>query len=395
MEFEYSKNVKDVKPSAIREIFKSLSVPGMISFAAGNPSPESFPASDMRRIADGIFASAASEALQYGTTEGYLPLRGQIEARLKQKFSSCSDGDSVIVTTGGQQGIDLISRVLIDPGDTVVCEDPTFIGALNSFRVCGAKTVGVPMDSDGINTDKLEKVLSDNPRCKLLYLIPTFQNPSGVTCSAEKRREIYRIAASHGVVILEDNPYGELRFSGEDVPTFKSIDTEGIVAYCSSFSKILSSGMRVGFLCGPKALIERAVVVKQANDVHTNLFFQMLVSRYMSECDLDSHIESIRDLYRRKCELMVSELARQLPPEVTFTRPQGGLFLWLTLPRGDSSEFFRLCMDRTVAVVDGKTFQPSPAPCRSVRLNYSTPSDEQIITGVSRLAAAAAEYIGS
>ncbi len=393
MEYKISENVKNVKPSAIREIFKVLSVPGLISFAAGNPSPESFPVEQMRLLADKIFSTQAAAALQYGTTEGYTPLRNQVKMRLGKRFSSFTDNDELIITTGGQQGIDLCARAMLDPGDVVLCESPTFIGALNAFRLCGAKTVGVDLELDGISIEKLEKAMKETPRVKLLYLIPTFQNPSGITTSLEKRKVIYNLAKKYGVVILEDNPYGELRFSGEEVPTIKSIDTEGLVMYCSSFSKILSSGMRVGFLCGPKTLIDRCVVIKQGNDVHTNLFFQMLVNEYLESYDIDSHIENIKSLYRRKCSLMLAGLENGLDPSINFTRPEGGLFVWVTLPNGDSGEVFRACIDKNIAVVDGKTFLPSPAPCSSVRLNYSTPADEQIKDGIQIFCSAVNDYI--
>lgn len=393
MEYKISENVKSVKPSAIREIFKYMSVPGLISFAAGNPSPESFPAEAMHAVADKIFSSQSSAALQYGSSEGYTPLRVQIKKRLTEKFNSVTDNDELIITTGGQQGIDLCARAMLDPGDVVICESPTFIGALNAFRVCGAKTVGVELEEDGISIEKLENALKENPRAKILYLIPTFQNPSGITTSYEKRKNVYELAKKYGIVVIEDNPYGELRFSGSDVPTVKSLDTEGLVMYCSSFSKILSSGMRVGFLCGPKSLIDRCVVIKQANDVHTNLFFQMLVSGYLDEYDIDSHIQSIRDLYLHKCNLMLNGLENGLDHSIRFTRPEGGLFVWVTLPKGDSSDIFKACIDKKIAVVDGKTFLPSPAPCSSVRLNYSTPTDQQITDGIAIFCSTVNEYI--
>lgn len=393
MDYKISENVKNVKPSAIREIFKFLSVPGLISFAAGNPSPESFPADELQKVSNEIFSCNASAALQYGTTEGYAPLREWVKQRLTDKFSSFKENDEVIITTGGQQGIDLCARVMLDPGDTVICEKPSFIGALNAFRVCGANTVGVELEQDGMSVSGLEQAIKENPNTKLIYLIPTFQNPMGITTSLEKRKAIYDIALKNGIVILEDNPYGELRFAGKDVPTVKSIDTKGIVVYTSSFSKILSSGMRVGYLCGPKQIIDRCVVVKQANDVHTNLFFQMLVSKYLEEYDIDAHIETIKDLYRRKANLMIGCLERGLSEEVSFTRPEGGLFLWVTLPNGDSSELFKACIENNIAVVDGKAFLPQPAPYSSVRLNYSMPSDEQIIQGIDVFCSTVNEYI--
>ncbi len=387
MNYDFSDKVKDMQPSAIREIFKFLSDPNMISLAAGNPSAASFPIEKIRAISEQIFLTCPVEALQYSVTEGYAPLRAQVAQRLKERFSIGTDSDDVIITTGGQQGIDLTPKVLCNEGDTVICENPSFIGALNAFRSYNAKLVGVDVEPDGINVEMLEKALRENPRTKLIYLIPTFQNPSGVTMSYEKRRAVMALAEKYNTVILEDNPYGELRFDGEDVPTLKSMDTNGRVLYCSSFSKILSAGMRVGFVCGNRELIQKIVVVKQVNDVHTNIFFQMLASKFIEIYGLDEHIASIRALYRAKSSLMIGELEKNFGDTLTFVRPQGGLFIWCTLPEGyDSALFTRRALENMVAVVAGNTFSPDKdAVSRSFRLNYSTPSDEQIIEGVARL----------
>ena len=298
MNYVFSDKVKDMQPSAIREIFKSLSDPNMISLAAGNPSADSFPVEKIRAISEQLLLTDPTGALQYSVTEGYGPLREQLKARLREKFSIGASDDELIITTGGQQGIDLAAKVLCNEGDTVICENPSFIGALNAFRSYNARLVGVDVERDGIDVEKLEQALKANPNTKLIYLIPTFQNPSGITMSPEKRRAVLALAERYGAVILEDNPYGELRFDGEDVPTIKSLDRGGQVLYCSSFSKILSAGMRVGFLCGNKDLIQKIVVVKQVNDVHTNIFFQMLASRFMEVYGLDEHIASIRALYK-------------------------------------------------------------------------------------------------
>lgn len=387
MNYDFSDKVKDMQPSAIREIFKFLSDPNMISLAAGNPSAASFPIEKIRAISEQIFLTCPVEALQYSVTEGYAPLRAQVAQRLKERFSIGADSDDVIITTGGQQGIDLTAKVLCNEGDTVICENPSFIGALNAFRSYNTKLVGVDVEPDGINVEMLEKALRENPRTKLIYLIPTFQNPSGVTMSYEKRRAVMALAEKYNTVILEDNPYGELRFDGEDVPTLKSMDTNGRVLYCSSFSKILSAGMRVGFVCGNRELIQKIVVVKQVNDVHTNIFFQMLASKFIEIYGLDEHIASIRALYRAKSSLMIGELEKNFGDTLTFVRPQGGLFIWCTLPEGyDSALFTRRALENMVAVVAGNTFSPDKdAVSRSFRLNYSTPSDEQIIEGVARL----------
>lgn len=387
MEFMFSDKVKEMKPSAIREIFKSLSDPNVISFAAGNPSPLSFPVDKMKAVADDIFANQASVAFQYGITEGYPRLREQIRTRLRDRFNTGTEDDEVIITTGGQQGIDLCAKVLCNEGDTVICENPSFIGALNAFRSYNTNLVGVDLEDDGMNIDALENALKANPNTKIIYVIPTFQNPAGITTSLEKRKAILELAKKYNVLILEDNPYGELRFAGEDVPMIKSLDTDGRVLYCSSFSKILSAGMRIGFVCGPKALVQKIVVVKQVNDVHTNQFFQMVASGFIDKYGLDDHIDFIKNLYRDKCNLMLSQLDKYVGDKAKYTRPEGGLFIWLTVDGANGDDLAKRAIENKVAVVTGSSFNPiqggySP----SIRLNYSTPSDEQIIEGVKRLA---------
>ena len=396
MEYKFSDKLANLKPSAIREIFKSLADPEMISFAAGNPSPLSFPVDDLAALAAEIFATDSTNALQYSITEGYIPLRRDVVARLKNKFDIDVDVDNTIIISGGQQAIELACKALCNEGDTVVCEDPSFIGGLNAFRSLGAKTVGVRLDKDGADPDELDRILSENPRVKMIYLIPTFQNPTGITTALEKRRALYDVALRHEVMIFEDNPYGELRFAGEEVPTMKSFDAEGIVIYASTFSKILSSGMRVGYVTAPKEVISKMVVAKQSEDVHTNIFFQMLCHKFIEKCDLDAHIDMIRALYRDKCALMLRSLDENMPKEITFTRPEGGLFLWATLPDGvNEKEFVQNAIKRKVAVVPGETFNcDTTAPSQSFRLNYSTPSDEEIVAGCRALGETAREMLG-
>lgn len=377
-----------LKPSAIREIFKALTDPTIISLAAGNPSPESFPVEDLARISSEIFSDSSTAALQYSVTEGYPPLREDVKARLASRFGIGRDFDMTIITSGGQQGIELLCKTMCDEGDTVIVEEPSFIGALNAFRSNGAKLVGIPMEDDGIDIGKLEDAMKNNPRAKILYLIPTFQNPSGTCMSLEKRKKVYDLAKKYNIIILEDNPYGELRFAGEEIPTIKSFDEDGYVVYSGSYSKVLSAGMRIGFICGPEAIVQKMVVAKQVEDVHTNIFFQMLCHRYIAECDMDKHVADIRKLYKHKCDLMLSEVDKKMPKCVRYTRPEGGLFLWCTLPDNISQpDFVKAAMAKKVAVVPGQTFNSDPnSPSQSFRLNYSTPSDEQIVEGIDRLA---------
>ena len=396
MNYTFSDAFQNLKPSAIREIFKSLTDPTIISFAAGNPSPESFPTEELARLSADIFANSSVTALQYSITEGYPAFREAIAKRQREKFGIGGENDSVMVVSGGNQGIDLCCRVLCNPGDAVLCENPSFIGALNAFRACGAKTIGIDMDEDGMIPQALEEAITQNPRAKFIYLIPTFQNPRGSTTSLARRKALYEIAKKHSLLILEDNPYGELRFAGEEIPTLKSMDTEGLVVYCSSFSKILSAGMRIGFIVAPTEIIQKMAVGKQCEDVHTNIFFQLLCYQYMTECDLDGHIEKIRAIYRRKCSLMLECLDREMPPQITYTRPEGGLFIWCTLPEGyDSADFAKFAVAKKVAVVPGSAFNcDTEAPSNSFRLNYSTPTDEQIVSGIKTLGEIARQYLG-
>ena len=390
MEYNFSKKLAELKPSAIREIFKSLADPTIISFAAGNPSPESFPVKELSELSREIFENESTAALQYSVTEGYTPLREAISQRQKKRFGETMvrEDDTVLVVTGGQQGIELACKSFCNEGDAVICENPSFIGALNAFRSNGAKTVGVEMEADGICIEALEETLKSTPNAKLLYLIPTFQNPTGITMSLAKRLAVLELARKYDLVILEDNPYGELRFSGKDLPTLKSLDTDGRVIYCSSFSKILSAGMRVGFVIANSNVASKMVVAKQVEDVHTNIFFQMLCHKYITRYDLDAHIAKINDLYRRKCNLMLDALHKYVPEDkVSFTRPDGGLFIWGTVKNcTDASSIVKLAIEKKVAVVPGTAFNcDTEAPSGSFRLNYSTPSDEQIVEGVRRL----------
>ena len=402
MTYQFSDKIASLKPSAIREILKAPKDADTISLAAGNPAPETFPVADLAKFAADIFANDSTTALQYGATDGYEPLRRAVADRQKSVWGigrSVADGDSfndtTIIVSGGNQGIELAAKVFCNEGDTVICENPTFIGGLNAFRSCGYNTVGVPIEEDGMNVEALEETIKATPTAKLLYIIPTFQNPAGITTSLEKRKAIYEVCKKYGLMILEDNPYGELRFAGEEIPTIKSFDTEGLVIYCSSFSKILSAGMRVGFVVAPEEVAAKMVVAKQSEDVHTNQFFQMLCYKFMTECDLDAHIAMIREVYGRKCRLMLECLEAELPSSVKFTRPEGGLFIWVTLPDGaDATAFLKACMAEKLMIVPGATFNCDVTEgSMSFRLNYSTPSDDQIKEGIARLGKVAREFV--
>ena len=389
MEYQFSERVRSLKPSAIREILKNSSDPSVIPLSAGNPAPDAFPYDAVSALSADLLQNAPIDALQYGVTEGYAPLRNHLMEYMGNKHQVGTENDDILITSGAQQVMDLLTKTLLNEGDTVLCEAPSFIGSLNTFRSYRAKLVGIPMEEDGIDTEKLEEALDTQPNVKYLYTIPNFQNPSGITMSLEKRKKVYELCRDHGVVILEDNPYGDLRVSGEDVPSIKSLDREGVVVYAGTFSKVISPGMRVGYAIGPKEVIQKMVVCKQGEDVHSNMWAQIVCHRFMTEYDYEAHLERLRGIYRRKSQLLLSAMERYLKPlGITWHSFEGGLFAWCTLPDGvDMLDFVKKATENKVCVVPGTAFLTDESePCQSFRINFSTPTDEQLTEGIRLLA---------
>jgi len=383
MNYNFSNKVSNLKPSAIREIMKYTALPDIIPFAAGNPAPEAFPIKQAEEITHKILSENPIAALQYSITEGYTPLRESIKKRLSSQSCFNPDMDDVITTSGGQQGNELSCKVFLNEGDTLICESPSFIGSLNSFRSYGVHLEGVELEDDGIDLNKLEYTLKTNTNTKIIYVIPNFQNPTGKCMSLEKRKGVYALAQKYDVVILEDNPYGELRFEGEDIPAIKTMDTDGRVIYVGSFSKVVAPGLRVGFVSAPKEIIQKIVVCKQVSDVHTNILAQMLCNSFLNDYDFEAHLSKLRGIYRHKCTLMLSEIDKNFSKKLVTTRPQGGLFIWGTLPDScDMMEFCKKAVERKVAIVPGNAFLIDEAEKTSCfRMNFSTPTNEQLIKG--------------
>lgn len=394
MSYTLSENFSSLKPSAVREILKVTSEPGMIAFAGGSPAVEAFPCDEVKKLSAEILEENAISALVYGVSEGYEPLRKQVAEWLKRRENVGTDDDVVIITAGGTQVMDLTTRVLAREGDTVICEEPSFIGSLNTFRTHGCKLAGVPIDADGMNIEALKKTVAEHPEAKFIYTIPNFQNPGGTTLSLEKRKAMYQIALENDLVILEDNPYGNLRCEGDEVPSIKSMDTEGIVVYAGTFSKIIAPGIRVAYAVVPSKIAPSFTIAKQCSDVHTGVLNQMIVSRWFDEYDTDAHIEKIRAIYRRKLNLMCDCLDKYCGDFITYVRPQGGLFLWAKLPDNvDMLDYVQKLIEKKVAVVPGTAFMTDDtAPCSYIRLNFSTPSDENIIEGVKIMGEVAQQY---
>jgi len=387
MEYHIADRMRNMKPSIIREILKQMSDPTLISFAGGNPAADSFPADDIAAFSEELLRTQPAAVLQYSVSEGVPSVREAVRAFANRRGVLAHENDELLMVSGSQQILDFTTKCLCNEGDTVAVEDPAFLGAYNAFRSNGARLVGVPMEADGVDLAALEAVFAAPDKPRFFYCIPNFQNPTGRTMSAEKRRAVYALSVRYGVPILEDDPYGELRIAGEPVPPIKSLDTEGAVIYAASFSKILCPGMRLAYCLCDRSLAGRFVVAKQCADVHSNVWAQRVCEAMLTRTDMDAHIREICALYRRKARRMMENLDK-LCPEITYIAPEGGMFLWASLPEGvDMPEFVQRCLARKLALVPGNAFAVDEAkPCQSFRMNFSTPTLDQIDKGVSVMA---------
>lgn len=396
MEYSFSDRVQALKPSAIREIFKYAADPEVVSLSAGNPSPEAFPIEEIKEISSRLLEENPIGVLQYSVTEGYPQLRETLKEYMKSHHNIGRDFDDILITTGAQQIMDLATKSLVNEGDVVITEAPSFIGSLNTFRSYNAKLVGVKIDDDGMNMEELEKALQTHKNARFIYTIPNFQNPSGITMSLEKRKKMYELAKKYNVLILEDNPYGDLRYSGEYIPCIKSFDDDGIVLYAGSMSKVISPGIRVAYVIAPKPIFQKMVVCKQGNDVHTNIWSQMVCNELMTKYDFDAHLEKLRNLYRKKAQFMMDLMDKYLVPMgITYAKITGGLFTMCTLPDYvDMQEFCKDAIKNKVCVVPGNAFLTDESEeCHTFRVNFSTPTDEQLEKGIKLLAKTAEKYI--
>lgn len=395
MEYKFSDRVSNLKPSAIREIFKYAADPEVVSLSAGNPSPDAFPAKAIEEISAKVLAEDPIKVLQYSVSEGYTPLRKHLMEYMQKEHNTGSENDDILITTGAQQIMDLCAKALVNEGETVIVEAPSFIGSLNTFRSYNAKLVGVTVEPDGMNTDELEEKLKANPDTKFIYTIPNFQNPSGVTMSLEKRKKVYELAKKYGVLIIEDNPYGDLRYSGEYVPNIKSFDTEGIVIYAGSMSKVISPGIRVAYCICPKPIFQKLVVCKQGNDVHTNIWAQYICDEFITKYDFNAHLAMLRNIYTKKAQFCMDLLDKYCAPAITYNKIDGGLFIWCDLDkRIDMPQFCKDAVIKKVCVVPGNAFLTDEnEECHSFRINFSTPTDEQLEKGIKILGKLANEKI--
>lgn len=401
----YALRTKTLKSSAIRELLKITQKPEVISFAGGLPAPDVFPISRFQEACQKVLQIDGHQALQYGASEGYEPLREMI-ARHIARYGIKAKAENVLITSGSQQALDLIGKLLINPGDRVLVEAPTYLGALQAFNVYGAEYVSVESDNDGLNTELLEAPLRTGP--KFMYVLPNFQNPGGTTLSEGRRHQLVLLADKYGIPIIEDDPYGQLRYEGEHLPPLVVIDREnlrqddgysiGNVIYLSTFSKTLAPGLRLGWIVAPADVITKLVQLKQGADLHTSTFAQVVAYEVAKDNFLDEHVKLIRKVYRERRDVMLEALKKYAPADVTWTHPQGGLFLWLTLPEGmDCNKLFQTALKENVAFVPGDCFYAgngfAAEGLRHMRLNFSYGQPEQIREGVRRLSLAIKQQI--
>jgi 2-aminoadipate transaminase len=400
-EYRYAHRMQKMGSSVIRELLKFTEQPDIISFAGGLPAPEVFPVKEFQQACNDVLEHYGPQALQYSTTEGYTPLREMI-ARHTARYAVEVTADNILITSGSQQALDFIGRLFVNRGDYIVVESPTYLGALQAWNAYGAQYIPVRADEHGMIVDELEAALRIGP--KFIYVLPNFQNPSGSTLCLERRKQLVELADKYGVPIVEDDPYGQLRYEGDHIPSVVSLDSEyrgpngghysGNVIYLSTFSKLLAPGLRLAWVIAPPEVIRKLVMTKQAADLHTASFNQFVAYEVAKGGFLDEHVKTIRATYKERRDVMVEMMEEMFPPEVTWSRPQGGMFLWGVLPEDmDAAEVLKVAIDRRVAFVPGEAFHPRGGGKNTMRLNFSYSSPDTIREGITRLGITLKELI--
>jgi len=393
---QFASRLDNVETSAIRELFKLLGTPGIISFAGGFPDSAMFDVEGLKEASAKALAEAPGGALQYGATEGYEPLRTQLSAFMKTKGVEV-DPSGLIVTTGSQQALDLLGKTLISPGDKVIVEGPTFLATIQCFRLYGAQLISAPVDADGVRTDELEKLIAEH-KPKFVYLIPTFGNPSGAMLSLERRRKVLEMAVRHQTLIVEDDPYGDLYFDQAPPPSIMSLTREvpgsrALVAHCGSLSKVLSPGLRIGWMIGPAELLAKATMCKQFSDAHTSTFAQATAAQYLKSGRMPATLAHVREVYAERARAMGEALRRELGDAITFTQPGGGLFFWARLTGAggkvaDANVLAKRAIEKLVAFVPGAPFFAEKPDVATLRLSFATANVDKIREGIARLGTA-------
>ena len=394
MAVKYAKRMASLKASEIREILKVTERPVVISFAGGLPAPELFPVEEIIEVQKIVLEEAGNKALQYCTTEGFAPLRQWIAARMNTRLGTSFDSDNILITNGSQQALDLTGKVFLDEDDVVLCESPTYLAAISAFKAYSCKFVEVPTDEDGMIIAELDKILATTPRVKLIYVIPDFQNPTGRTWSLERREQLAKVAMKHETIVIEDNPYGELRFEGESLLSVKHFDTEGHTICTGTFSKIFCPGFRIGWIAGDKDIIKKYVMVKQGADLQCNTLAQMAIAKYLELYDIEKHITQIVKTYKSRRDLAVQTMQQHFPKEAKFTIPQGGLFSWIELPAYiNARDVLVKSLEKNIAFVPGGSFFANGGNENTFRINFSNMPEDKIVYGLHVLGEVLREFI--
>ena len=383
----YAKRMEQLTQSDIGDLLKLIAQPDIISFAGGLPAAELFPVEQLRQACDAVLDQIGQVACQYSSTEGFPGLREKIAQRMKDKNNIETDADHILITSGSQQGLDFAGRVFLDKGDVVLMESPSYLGAINAFKGCEPTFLEVPTDDGGMNVEALEKILSTTENVKMIYVIPDFQNPTGRTWTLERRQKFMEVVNRYEIPVIEDNPYGELRFENDTLPALKSMDPKGLVVYLGTFSKILVPGYRLGWVCASDEILSMFNFIKQGADLQTPTVTQLEVNQFMEMFDLDEHVDVIRETYRHRRDVMMEAMETYFPKEVKFTHPDGGLFTWVELPDYINSRDMAVqCLEKKVAYVPGDSFFPNGGKYNCFRMNYSGMPDDKIVAGIQAIA---------
>lgn len=394
MAIKFAKRIEGLKGSEIRELLKLTEKPEVISFAGGLPAPELFPIEEMKEISKVVLDESGTQALQYSTTEGFPPLREQIAKRMNSKNKTNITKDDILITNGSQQGLDFAGKAFLDEGDIVLCESPSYLGAINAFKSYRPNFIEVPTDNNGMIMEELENILSTTENIKMIYVIPDFQNPTGRTWPLERRKKFMEIINKYEIPVIEDNPYGELRFKGEGLPSLKSMDKKGLVIFLGTFSKIFCPGYRIGWTCASQKILSKFIFIKQGADLQASTISQREVSKFIDLYDLDKHVEKIKEVYERRRDLMLETMKSEFPEGIEYTHPEGGLFTWVELPSHlDSRVIMQDCLKNNVAYVPGGSFFPNGGKENCFRLNYSNMPDDRIVEGIKRLGEVLKQYM--
>ncbi|WP_291635315.1 PLP-dependent aminotransferase family protein [Clostridium sp.] len=393
MNIRFSDRVKTLKASEIRELLKFAENPEIISFAGGLPCPELFPVEELQTIVQQVLKTDGRAALQYGPTEGIHSLREIIATQRMKPANVDVTADNITITAGSQQGIEFSAKIFLNKGDVVICESPSYLGALNAFQAYMPKFVAIQMDDNGMIIDEVEKALKQYPNAKMIYTIPDFQNPTGITMSDDRRKRLAELGAKYQIPIIEDNPYGDLIYEGSRHPSIKSFDKEGWVIYLGTFSKTFCPGLRLGWVCASNEILQKYIIVKQGADLQCSSFDQRIAALFMETYDLNVHIEKLKNLYGVRRNLMIESMDKYFPAGVKHTNPNGGLFTWFELKEGlNTAEILQEALKENVAYVPGSSFFPGGGHHNFARLNYSCMCEEKIVEGIKRLGKVLAKY---